>query len=91
MSDEKKSIQLELSGDNGKISGKARSEAGVVYLREVTLSGRRLSFSMELSVKDRKVQMKIECEVGNDEILRGKFTSQDGATAEFTARKPLVL
>jgi hypothetical protein len=88
---EKKSFQLELSSDGGKLSGKAHSETGVLDLRDLKLSGKRLSFSLEVPVKDRKVPMMVECELRDDEVLSGKFTGQDGATGEFTARKPLAL
>jgi hypothetical protein len=60
-------------------------------LRDVKLSGKKLSFSMEVSVGEHKLQRQVECELGDDGALRGKFTDQGGATGELTARKPVAL
>ncbi|MBI4605011.1 MAG: hypothetical protein HY721_23870 [Planctomycetes bacterium] len=87
----RRAFQIELSVDGDKLTGKLHSPRGSTDIRNGKVAGAKIEFTFPFNSDGSEVEVKVEAELGDHEVLRGKWTASSGETGELTARKPVVL
>jgi hypothetical protein len=87
----KKDCQLVLTAKNGQLAGKFRFDGRSTELRDIRLKGDKLQFLFPFRLNDVDTLVRVEAQLHDNGLLKGKWTASSRESGEFTAQQPVEL